>query len=77
MSGLTAWSAQKITAEIASKVVSANDILNKVKNRRIIIPGLLSDLREELQEALPDWKIVVGTTEAYKIPDFVKKLSDV
>ena len=77
MSVLTAWSAQKITAEIASKVVSANSILDKVKNRRIIIPGLLSDLREELQEALPDWKIVVGTTEAYKIPDFVKKLSDV
>ncbi len=74
MSVLTAWSAQKITAEIASKVVSANDVLNKVKNKQIIIPGLLSDLKDELQEALPEWKIIVGTTEAYKIPDFVKKL---
>ena len=77
MSVLTAWSAQKITAEIASKVVSSNDILNKVKNKRIIIPGLLSDLKDELQEALPDWKIIVGTAEAYKIPDFVKKLQAV
>ena len=75
MSVLTAWSAQKITAEIASKVVSANDVLDKVKNKRIIIPGLLSDLKDELQEALPCWKIVVGTTEAYKIPEFVKNLS--
>ena len=74
MSVLTAWSAQKITAEIASKVVNANDILGKVKNKNLIIPGLLSDLREELQEALPEWKIVVGTTEAYKIPEFVKNL---
>ena len=75
MSVLTAWSAQKITADIASKVVNANDILNKVKIRRIIIPGLLADLKDELQQALPDWKIVVGTTEAYKIPDFVKSLT--
>ncbi len=74
MSVLTAWSAQKITAEIASKVISANNILDKVKNKRIIIPGLLSDLKEELQEALPCWEIVVGTTEAYKIPEFVKNL---
>lgn len=74
MSVLTAWSAQKITAEIASKVVSANDTLGKVKNKRIIIPGLLYDLKEDLEKALPDWKIVVGTIEAYKIPEFVKKL---
>ena len=74
MSVLTAWSAQKITAEIASKVVNAHNILDKVKNKNLIIPGLLSDLREELQEALPEWKIIVGTTEAYKIPEFVKNL---
>ncbi len=75
MSVLTAWSAQKITAEIASRVVSANSVLNKVKNKRIIIPGLLSDLKEELEEALPDWEIIPGTVEAYKIPEFVKKIS--
>ncbi len=74
MSVLTAWSAQKITADIASKVVSASNVLENVKNKKIIIPGLLSDLKEELQQALPQWEIVVGTTEAYKIPDFVKKL---
>ena len=75
MSVLTAWSAQKITADIASKVVNANEILNKVKVKRIIIPGLLADLRDELQEALPNWEIVVGVAEAYKIPDFVKSLT--
>lgn len=74
MSVLTAWSAQKITADIASKIVGASDILDKVKDKKLIIPGLLSDLKDELQESLPDWQIVVGTTEAYKIPEFVKKL---
>ena len=74
MSVLTAWSAQKITAEIASKVVSANSVLNKVKNKRIIIPGLLCDLKEELEAALNGWEVIPGTIEAYKIPEFVKKL---
>lgn len=74
MSVLTAWSAQKITADIASRVVSASNILDKVKNKQLIIPGLLSDLKDELQEVLPEWKIVVGTTEAYKIPEFVREL---
>ncbi len=75
MSVLTAWSAQKITAEIASRVVSASDTLDKVKKRRIIIPGLLCDLKEELEQALVDWEIVVGTNEAYKLPEFVKNLN--
>ena len=75
MSVLTAWSAQKITADIASKVINANEILNKVKIKRIIIPGLLADLKDELQEALPNWEIVVGVAEAYKIPDFVKSIT--
>lgn len=74
MSVLTAWSAQKITAEIASRVVSANSVLNKVKNKRIIIPGLLADLKEELEAALVGWEVIPGTIEAYKIPEFVRKL---
>ncbi len=74
MSVLTAWSAEKITAEIASKIVAANKILNKIKVKRLIIPGLLGDLKEDLQKALPNWEIVVGTPEAYKIPEFIKGL---
>jgi CO dehydrogenase/acetyl-CoA synthase gamma subunit (corrinoid Fe-S protein) len=74
MSVLTAWSAEKITAEIASKIVAANEILDKVKTKRLIIPGLLSDLKEDLQKALPNWEVFVGTVEAYKIPEFIKNL---
>ncbi len=76
MSVLTAWSAQKITAEIASKVISANNILDKIKNKRLIIPGLLADLKNELQIALPNWEIIPGTIEACKIPEFIKKLDE-
>ncbi len=77
MSVLTAWSAEKITAQIAKKIIDANEVLEKVKNKQIIIPGLLADLKEDLEAALKEsgWKIVVGTTEAYKIPEFLKKLN--
>lgn len=74
MSVLTAWSAEKFTAQIVAKTVEKFELDKKVKNKQIIIPGLLSHMKEELEEALPDFKIVVGTNEAYLINDFVKTL---
>lgn len=76
MSVLTAWSAEKITAQIAKKIIDANAVLEKVKHKTIIIPGLLADLKEDLEAALQSggWKIIVGTTEAYRIPEFLKTL---
>ncbi len=76
MSVLTAWSADKFTAELAAKSVKNYNLLEKVKNRSIIIPGLLSHMKEELQEAMPEWNIVVGTIEACEIPAFLKDKSD-
>ena len=73
MSVLTAWSADKFTAELVAKSVKNYDLLNKVKTRSIIIPGLLSHMRDELQEVMPEWNIVVGTIEACQIPEFLKQ----
>lgn len=75
MSVLTAWSAEKFTAQIAAKTVQQFGLAEKVKNRRIIIPGLLSHMKEEIEEALPEFEIIVGTNEAYMIGDFVKSLA--
>lgn len=74
MSVLTAWSADKFTAELVAKSVKNYDLLNKVKTRSIIIPGLLSHMQEELQEAMPDWQIVVGSIEACQIPELLKNI---
>jgi len=75
MSVLTAWSAEKFTAQIAAKTVNQFGLAQKVKNKQIIIPGLLSHMKEEIAEALPDFKILVGPNEAYLLCDFVKSLS--
>ena len=72
MSVLTAWSADKFTPEMAAKIVKESQELQKIKNKKIIIPGLLSHLKEELEEAIDGWEIVVGPNEAYQLQDFVK-----
>lgn len=72
MSVLTAWSADKFTPEMAAKIIRESEVLKTIKNKRIIIPGLLSHLKEELEEAIEGWEIIVGTNEAYQLQDFIK-----
>lgn len=73
MSVLTAWSADKFTAELVARSVKEFGLAQKVNTRSIVIPGLLSHMQDELQEAMPEWKIVVGTIEACQIPEFLKQ----
>ena len=81
MSVLTAWSAEKFTSKMVANTLKKFDLQNRVKTREIIIPGLLSHMKEELEEEFQkaglDFKIKVGTIEAYKIADFVKNLNSV
>ncbi len=72
MSVLTAWSAEKITAKIAGDMVKSSEKLKKVKVKKIILPGLLADIKEELELEIPDWEVIIGPCEAYKLPDYVK-----
>ena len=72
MSVLTAWSADKFTAELVARSVKNFELAQKVNTRKIIIPGLLAHMREELQEAMPEWEIITGTIEACQIPEFLK-----
>lgn len=75
MSVLTAWSAEKFTAQIAAKTVNNAKLAEKIKNRQIIIPGLLSHMAGEIKEALPEFEILTGPNEAYLLSDFVKGLN--
>lgn len=80
MSVLTAWSAEKFTAVMVAKTLKKFDFASKVKNRKIIIPGLLAHMKEELEEEISnaglDFKIIVGTIEAFAISDFVKNIDN-
>ena len=72
MSVLTAWSAEKFTTEIVAKTLNKLDIRNRVSTRKIIIPGLLSHMIDELKEGIPDFDFIVGTNEASDIKEFIK-----
>lgn len=75
MSVLTAWSAEKFTAQIVAKTVNQFGLAQKVKNKQIIIPGLLSHMKAEIEEVLPEFEILVGPNEAYLLGDFVRNIN--
>lgn len=74
MSVLTAWSAEKFTANVVLKTLDNLEIRDKIKTRKIIIPGLLTHMVDELNETVPDFEFIVGTNEASDIAKFVKSL---
>lgn len=74
MSVLTAWSAEKFTANIVLKTLDNLEIRDKIKTRKIIIPGLLAHMVDELNETVSDFEFIVGTNEASDIAKFVQNL---
>ena len=74
MSVLTAWSAEKFTPEIVAKTLQDLNIREKLKTRKIIIPGLLDHMTEELNEHIKDFEFIAGTTEATDLGNFIKNL---
>lgn len=74
MSVLTAWSTEKITAETIAKLIKNFENTSNIKNKKIIIPGLLAHMQKELQEKIPDFEFIVGTIHAFEIEEFVKNL---
>jgi acetyl-CoA decarbonylase/synthase complex subunit gamma len=73
LSVLTAWSAGKFDADKIAKTVKGENAAEKVSHRNVIIPGGVAVLRGELEEELPDWKIMVGPREAMLVGGYLKE----
>ncbi len=73
LSVLTAWAAGKFGADLIAAFVNKSGIADKVKHRELIIPGYLATIKGELEEELPDWKIIIGPREAGHLPAFLKE----
>ena len=69
---LTAWAAEKLTAEIIAAKVKEAGVEDKVKHRQLIIPGLVAVLSGKLEEELSGWEILVGPRESSGIPGYLK-----
>jgi acetyl-CoA decarbonylase/synthase complex subunit gamma len=72
LSVMTAWAAGKFVADAIAPFVKKSGIADKVKHRKLIIPGYAASESGGLEEELPDWKIEVGPREAAHIPAYLK-----
>jgi acetyl-CoA decarbonylase/synthase complex subunit gamma len=72
LSVLTAWAAGKFSADQIALFLKKSGILDKVKHRKLIIPGYVAGISGELEEELPDWEIQIGPREGIHIPAYLK-----
>jgi len=73
LSVLTAWAAEKFTAETIAKTLEECGIREKVSHQEVVIPGYVAVLSGKLEEE-SGWKIRVGPKEASGIPSYLKSL---
>jgi acetyl-CoA decarbonylase/synthase complex subunit gamma len=75
LSVLTAWAAGKFAADTVAVFIKKCGIADRVKHRKLVIPGYLAGMSGELEEELPDWQILVGPREAAHLPAYLKQWS--
>jgi len=69
---LNAYAGDKISAEKVVKTLQAQKIAEKVKHRKLIIPGLLPVFRAEIEDT-SEWKeVIIGPETAREIPAFLQ-----
>lgn len=72
LSVMTAWAAGKFSADVIAPFIKKSGIADKVKHRKLIIPGYLASESGGLEEELPDWEIQVGPREGAHLPGYLK-----
>ena len=73
LSVLTAWSAGKFSGERVAKSLQQMEAAARVKHRTVIIPGYVSVISGELEDALGEgWRVLVGPQEASDLAPFFK-----
>jgi len=68
---LNAYAGDKLSAEKVVKTLAEQNVAEKVKHRKLIIPGLLPAFRAEIEDT-SDWKeVLIGPENASGIPAFL------
>ncbi len=72
---LNAYAGDKISAETVVKTLQEQKVSEKVKHRKLIIPGLLPIFRAEIEDT-SEWKeVIIGPENAREIPAFLTGLA--
>jgi len=72
MSVLTAWAAGKFSSSTVKKTFDEFDLLNKINNRTLIIPGKVAVMKGEIADKLPEWNVVIGPREAVELVKYMR-----
>ncbi len=72
LSVMTSWAAGKFGADTIAPFIKKCGIADKVKHRKLIIPGYIAIESGGLEEELPDWEILIGPREGAHIPAYLK-----
>ncbi|MFB3887472.1 MAG: acetyl-CoA decarbonylase/synthase complex subunit gamma [Thermodesulfobacteriota bacterium] len=73
LSVLTAWAAGKFGGDGIGAFIKKSGINEKVKHRRVIIPGAVAAVSGDLEEELgSEWEVRIGPREAAHIPAYLK-----
>jgi len=72
LSVLTSWAAGKFSADLIAPFIKKCGIVDKVKHRKLIIPGYAAVESGGLEEELPGWEVLVGPREGSLIPAYLK-----
>ena len=68
----SAVAGRKLTAEKVADAIKASGIENKVKHRKLIIPGKAARLSSEIEEQT-GWQVLVGPKDSSDIPKFLQE----
>jgi len=72
LSVMTSWAAGKFSADIIGPAILKSGITDKIKHRKLIIPGYIAAESGGLEEEMPGWEILVGPRDAANLTPFLK-----
>ncbi|RKX79717.1 MAG: acetyl-CoA decarbonylase/synthase complex subunit gamma [Spirochaetes bacterium] len=72
---LNAYAGDKISAEKVVKTLQEQKVVEKVKHRKLIIPGLLPIFRAEIEDTSEWEEVIIGPENAREIPAFLQKMA--
>jgi len=70
---LNAYAGDKISAEQVVKTIDSYGVADKVKHRKLIIPGLLPSFRAEIEDTSVWKEVLIGPENAPGIPAFLNE----
>ncbi len=68
----SAVAGRKLTAEKVADAIKASGVEDKVKHRKLVIPGKAARLSGEIEE-LSGWQVLVGPRDSSDIPKFLQE----